>query len=192
MQYVYKMSQVVFWGMVTICVAVVVTSLVVSAYWRLQGGQILGVQTGSMVPTFAPGDALVVKPVKTNTLRIGDIISYQSQLQTSAVISHRIVAIDTKGRTITTLGDHLRQPDTPIPVNAVLGKAVVLLPKFGYTLSVVHKPVGLALLIYVPATGVIVSELRRYGDRTRMHYVAPGYIPKTSRPFAPQGGKLYG
>ncbi len=92
MQYLYLMSKVVFWGIVTLVSAVVLTALTVSAYWRLQGGEVMAVQTNSMVPTFSPGDALVVRPVASRNIKIGDIISYQSQYQTGVVISHRVVA----------------------------------------------------------------------------------------------------
>jgi signal peptidase len=175
------MSQVVFWGLVALCASVVMTAVVVSAYWRVQGGSILGVQTGSMVPTFAPGDALIIKPIKTNSLKIGDIVSYQSQLQPGIIISHRIVNTDPSSKTITTRGDYLDKPDNPVSMSAVRGKAVMLVPKFGYILSALHHPLGLIVLIYLPAVGVVFYELKRFSKLTAGHYVLAGYMPHSGR-----------
>jgi signal peptidase len=136
----FKLGRIILVSLVTLTTTLLLTVLAVTVYWHTQGGAILAVQTGSMVPTFSRGDALVVRRIAPADLAIGDIVSYESALRPGTTVSHRIVYIDRKARTVTTRGDHLAQPDTPIAINAVRGRAFVLLPKFGYVVTALHTP----------------------------------------------------
>ncbi|WP_146363533.1 signal peptidase I [Arthrobacter yangruifuii] len=60
----------------------------------LTGSQTYSVLTSSMAPKYAPGTFLVVKPVPFEELRVGDIITYQIESGSAAVITHRITAIN--------------------------------------------------------------------------------------------------
>jgi signal peptidase len=171
----FKLGRIILVSLVTLTTTLLLTVLAVTVYWHTQGGAILAVQTGSMVPTFSRGDALVVRRIAPADLAIGDIVSYESALRPGTTVSHRIVYIDRKARTVTTRGDHLAQPDTPIAINAVRGRAFVLLPKFGYVVTALHTPFGLVAMVYVPAASITGYELRRLQYRRRKHYVLAGF-----------------
>jgi signal peptidase len=130
--------------------------------------RLLSVQTGSMAPTFRPGDAVLVKPAAAGTLRSGQVISYISPIS-GQTISHRVVAVDRARNQLTTRGDVLSEPDTPITQLAIVGRVVVVLPRAGMILGFVKRPLGLVLFVYLPAIAIVAGEMRglacHYGRR---------------------------
>ncbi|MCQ1957280.1 signal peptidase I [Arthrobacter sp. zg-Y826] len=75
-----------------LCLAAL-AALVLVVVPLLTGSQTYSVLTSSMAPKYAPGTFLVVKPVPFEELRVGDIITYQIESGSPAVITHRITAI---------------------------------------------------------------------------------------------------
>lgn len=129
------------------------------AVLKLDRIRVLNVQTGSMAPTFRAGDIVLARPVLSNSLRPGMVVSFMSQ-QSGAVVSHRVVAVDNARGQLTTRGDAVGKPDTPINQAAVLGKVVMVVPRAGLVLDFLRRPLGLALFVYLPALGVVVGEVR--------------------------------
>lgn len=123
--------------------------------------KLLSVQSASMMPTFRRGDALVVNSVKTEQLRVGDIISYQSQRDGAVVISHRLSSVDKQAGLLTTAGDRLGRPDKPFPASQVIGRATAIAPGLGRIMDAIRTPVGLLCLLYLPALAVVGSEIKR-------------------------------
>lgn len=113
-----------------------------------------------MVPVFAPGDALIIR-TSAKTYSLGQIISYRSRRDPRQIVSHRVVAIDSKQQRLITKGDNLAETDPPIRYWDVLGTVIYIIPKAGYVLSFMYSWLGLACLIYVPAFLVVVFEARR-------------------------------
>jgi signal peptidase len=136
-----------------------------------RGERLLSVQTASMVPTFHPGDAIVVQPVLPSSLRPGDIVSYRSPRDPKVVISHRLVEIDRTGQLITA-GDALRSPDEPFSPLRVVGRATAVAPGLGTVLNVLRRPLSLVVLVYLPATLIIGAE----ATRLSRHYRRPEYL----------------
>jgi signal peptidase len=101
----------------------------------------LTVLSGSMVPTFRPGDIVVVRPEPMRDLRVGQVITYQVPVGARQVETHRVVRI-VRGRgtshpVIQTQGDANGAPD---PWTAQLHGDTVwrleaVLPKAGYALN---------------------------------------------------------
>jgi signal peptidase I len=96
------------------------------------------VLTGSMKPTFNPGDMIVVSPEPMRDLRVGDVITFQVPTDGHPVETHRIVSITNPGAEpiVTTKGDANTTPD---PWHAQLHGATAWryrfhLPGFGYPL----------------------------------------------------------
>jgi signal peptidase len=148
-----------------VLLAITVISLLAGAAGLMilhsRGERLLSIQTGSMVPTFRPGDALIVGPVMANQLRVGDIISYRSPRNASITISHRLIAVNRQTGWLTTAGDALHSPDPPFSPTLVLGRATALAPRLGTVLDVLRRPIGLALAVYLPALVIMVAEIRR-------------------------------
>jgi signal peptidase len=60
---------------------------------RLTGYRTLTVLSGSMRPTFAPGDVVVVTQERAADLRVGDVITYRVPVGARQVETHRVVRI---------------------------------------------------------------------------------------------------
>ena len=120
-----------------------------TAIVTLVGGPMLGmyrtvtVLSGSMRPTFSPGDMIVVSPEPMRDLRIGDVITFQIPTAGHPVETHRVVSILQPGSEpiVQTRGDANTSVD---PWHAELHGASVWryrfrLPGFGYPLLVLRS-----------------------------------------------------
>ncbi len=126
-----------------------------------RGQRLLSVQSASMVPVFRPGDALIVEPVPARKLRVGQVVSYRSQLNPQLVISHRLIKIDQYTGWLTTQGDALHSADQPFPPDRLVGRALAVAPNLGYVLNFIRRPLGLLLVVYLPALSLVIIELRQ-------------------------------
>lgn len=116
------------------------------------------VYTGSMEPAIPVGSVVVIKPVDPETLKIGDIICFQLSQPTS--ITHRIINITTEG--FITKGDANEDPDQwTVKKENVIGKVVLTIPYVGYLGYFVRTPIGFILLIVIPASLIIIMEIRK-------------------------------
>lgn len=129
--------------------------------WKWYGVRVYSVQTNSMRPVFRSGDAVLAKPVDVTGLHTGQVISYTSPASPRVIVSHRIVAIDKARGLITTKGDKAQRPDVSFSPNLVKGQVSAVLPQLGFVLDVMHKPIGLAIGVYLPAALVLLSEIKR-------------------------------
>jgi signal peptidase len=115
------------------------------------------VYTGSMEPAIPVGGIVVIKPVDPETLKIGDIICFTLTEPTS--ITHRIINITDEG--FITKGDANEDPDQWIVKKEnVIGKAILTVPFIGYIGYFVRTPIGFILLILLPASLIIIIEIR--------------------------------
>src|SRR5262249_42862971 len=80
---------------------------------RLGAYRTLTVLSGSMRPTFNPGDVIVVRPLPLHALRVGDVITYSVPIADRRVETHRIIRIVHGGAnpTVITKGDANNAPD---------------------------------------------------------------------------------
>lgn len=119
------------------------------------------VLSGSMRPTFSPGDMVVVTPEPLRDVRVGQIISYRIPVGDHHVQSHRVIKIVSGGAhpVVRTKGDANNAPD---PWTAKLNgttawRVRAVLPKIGWavfwfrsplmhSLTVLLAPLLLALL----------------------------------------------
>ncbi|UWX97994.1 signal peptidase I [Arthrobacter zhaoxinii] len=102
----------------------------------LTGSQTYSVLTSSMAPKYAPGTFLVVKPLPFEELRVGDIITYQIESGSAAVITHRITAISATQSgelEFITKGDN-NDADDELPVRElqIRGKLFYAVPFVGF------------------------------------------------------------
>jgi len=157
--------------------AIVAASLTGLALWRVQGDKLLSVQTGSMVPVLKRGDAVAIVKVDPKTLQAGEIVSYLSPVNSAVTVTHRVVRLDLKHGVVITKGDALAQPDPPVPLDLVLGRVRAQVPKIGFAINELHKPIGLVAGVYLPALGMVVFEVRHLARAyRRRHYRLYGYV----------------
>jgi len=106
-------GQVVAWSVIVLVVAVVALAVVIP---RVGGATPYTILTGSMRPHYPPGTLVVAKPIDTDKLQTGDVVTYQLHSGQPEVVTHRIVAIDTSlagDRTFQTKGDANNVADDP-------------------------------------------------------------------------------
>jgi signal peptidase len=113
--------------------------------------------TGSMEPAVPVGSVVVIKPVDPNTLQKGDIICFK--LSGPLSVTHRIINITNEG--FITKGDGNNAPDIwTVGKENVIGKLILIIPYIGYIGYLVKTPLGFLLLIIIPATLLIILEIK--------------------------------
>lgn len=78
--------------------AVAILALVVFGLGPQTGAyRTLSILSDSMQPTFGSGDVVVVRPVRSESLRAGDVITYQAPIEGNPVVTHRVVKVAEPG-----------------------------------------------------------------------------------------------
>jgi signal peptidase len=126
---------------------------VVSLALLLGGVRLFGltpytVLSGSMEPIYHVGSVIYVSEVDPASLKVGDVITFRLPLGT--VVTHGIVDIlgeNPQSRSFITKGEANDDFDgSPVPADAVIGKAVFSIPFLGYLSEFVRQPAGLLTL----------------------------------------------
>lgn len=127
------------------------------------------VLSGSMEPALSVGDLAVVAPVRTESLMVGDIITYRQVRRPDVLVTHRITAIglDEQGRLkFETRGDANNTSDQVlVDSKSVLGRVAYSIPKLGYLVEFSKRPEGRFLLIGLPGLLLVLDTFR--GTRRR-------------------------
>jgi signal peptidase len=147
---------------ISLIVGIVITIAVFMLFYRpvsLRGDtRYEPVYTGSMEPAIPVGSVVVIKPVDPESLREGDIICFELSGPTTT-ITHRIINITEEG--FITKGDANEDPDQWIVRREnIVGKALFTIPFMGYLVHFVRTPMGFILLIVIPASLIIIMEIR--------------------------------
>ena len=145
------------WNALLTLILVVVVALagVVVVVPRIIGAQALTVLSGSMLPTYRPGDLVVVRPVAVNELQIGDVVTFQPYSGDPTLITHRITSItslDGEITSITTQGDANNAPDRPLVPGQIMGRVVYSVPFMGH----LRTRTGALALSAAMGTGLII------------------------------------
>jgi signal peptidase len=145
----------------TCLVVLVVILVVLGRGLPMTGRTTLIIGGPSMEPTIPLGSAVVVEPVDLSTIRAGDLVSIQAGPET-AVFTHRVVrllALDGVPY-IETKGDANPDPDpVTIPLSTIKGRVAVILPSVGYLMAFVATPAGIAFVIGLGMTLVVLAFL---------------------------------
>lgn len=122
------------WSVVSTCVLLVLLLivLVIKIIPMALGATPLTVLTGSMEPTYSPGDIVVVKP--QDTYQVGDIVTFQPISNDPTLVTHRVIqkVVTTQGAKYVTQGDANNVADDPLVEAQIQGKALYHVPKVGY------------------------------------------------------------
>ncbi len=155
---------------------VLMVGAVVIVIPAIAGATPLTVLTSSMEPGLPPGTLVVVKPIETNEIAMGDVITYQIESGKPGVITHRITGITNSSdgsRTFTLQGDNNDVADDlqVIPIQ-VVGKLWYSVPWIGNVSNYVNGDgrswlvpvVAIALFIYAGfmiMSGIVSSARKR-------------------------------
>ena len=137
-----------------------VAILAANRLWKLDFRTVL---SGSMERTIPVGSVVVVRPVKTATIRPGDVVTFKLPEKPSLIVTHRVVeAFAPAGGTDTfrTKGDANASEDLElVPAQNVLGRAVFHVPYVGYLAQFARSRPGWLLLMVAPAFILVLIEL---------------------------------
>ncbi|MCL4390477.1 MAG: signal peptidase I [Patescibacteria group bacterium] len=154
----------VYWGIFVVlaAIAILVALSGINTPFKIR---VFSVQSGSMSPAIPTGSVVIVRP--ETDYKKGDVVTFKySQDRESKnpkeTVTHRIVEvkiIDSKVSYMTE-GDANKSADpTPVDKDLVIGKVVLSIPLIGYPVGFARTLPGLILLIIIPATIIIYSEL---------------------------------
>ena len=118
-----------------ILAAVVAGGVALIAVPKATGAKPLTVLSGSMVPTYDPGDVVVVQPTEARELEVGDVITFQPVSDDPKLTTHRVVEVTygSEGIRYVTQGDAngARDPE-PVSPAQVQGEVWYAVPLVGY------------------------------------------------------------
>lgn len=127
------------------------------------GYRIFAVVTGSMEPVYKIGDVLLCKSVDTNTLKVGDDVTYKGELGTfkDKIITHRLIKIEEKDgkKTFFTKGVASSNVDPPIEGKQIYGKVSRRLAFLSVLHSYSSSNIGFFIFVIIPIMLLVGSEI---------------------------------
>lgn len=116
-----------------------------------------GSMSGDAPDHIEVGDMIVTRAVDTTTLKVGDIITFMQNGETT--VTHRIIGINEDG-TFLTKGDANNSEDQePVKHEEVIGKFMYRIPKLGDVAMFAQSPVGMLVFIGVPVVIYIILDM---------------------------------
>ncbi|ALV44580.1 hypothetical protein MB46_02645 [Arthrobacter alpinus] len=145
------------WSAYVALLLAAISALIVIVIPMATGSHTYTVLTSSMAPKYAPGTLMVVKPAAADSLRVGDVITYQIESGKPAVISHRITAVEatqTGEQVFITKGDNNSLEDAEaVHEVQIKGKLFYAVPYVGFAAHAVGEQRG--KILPVVAVGFI-------------------------------------
>jgi signal peptidase len=135
------------------------------------GYPVMAMLSGSMTPVIRTGDLIIDSPVsaaQARSLRPGQIISVREAPGSTVIITHRIVAVRAGHGPVSyvTKGDANNAPDTTVRLSSeVIGVFRFAIPRGGYALSALHRPLVLGLLLAAPVLWLLAGPLFQLARR---------------------------
>ena len=132
------------------------------------GHPMLVVLSGSMAPVVNTGDLIIdrsISGVAATKLHVGQIITFYDAPGSKTVINHRIVKVVHQGGKVfyETKGDANNAPDASLrPASDLIGIYETKIPRGGYFLTNIHRPLVLGLLLLAPILWLLADMLRRW------------------------------
>ena len=165
-------SRVLSWLLLA---TVVAAGLALIAVPKANDAKPLTVLSGSMAPTYDPGDVVVVGRANATELKVGDVITFQAESGDPQLTTHRVVAVSygSEGISYVTQGDANDAPDVePVRPAQVRGEVWYSVPRVGYLsvwiasgwLGDVVDWVAVGLVLY-GAAQIVVGLVRRRRQR---------------------------
>ena len=167
-----------FFGIITtiikiICIIALILLIAVLSLQRFSNNEIAGggfrifnVATGSIVPKHNVGDVLIIKEVDTNTLEIGDDITYLGEVGTfkNRVVTHQIVRIEETvgGRIFYTKGIANDTEDPQITADQIYGKVMYKCVIISLLTKLMNNLTAFYIIIFIPFALLIFLQLKDY------------------------------
>lgn len=156
-----KITNVIYYTVLS-AILFIALLLIVSTFPITGNVKLLSVLSGSMEPTIHTGSVVIIKP--ESSYKVGDVITFGKNTKTEVPTTHRIAEMKiVSGEAVyKTKGDANNAEDsTETPQKDVIGKVLFSIPYLGYIVDFVKKPMGLMLVIVIPAIIIVYDELRK-------------------------------
>lgn len=155
------------WGLlpiaaIAIAVLLPVAILLGSAF--LMGLRFQPIESGSMAPHYPLGSLAVVEPIDGADAAAGMTIVFADPLDPSRLVAHRAIRLLPGAPPAwETKGDANLEPD-PLPVHAsaIYGRISWTIPGLGWVVTSVRGAPAVVLLVALPITILILTEIRGY------------------------------
>jgi|GEM_PF-5855078 len=115
-----------------------------------------GVRSSSMSPVITRGTLVIAKPVRSDSIALGDIIIFRNGSARDNYVCHRVVGVTKSSPLIFyTKGDAQAYQDTePVLAQNVLAKVVAHIPLIGFAAIFIKTPLGFIISIVIPGLAV--------------------------------------
>lgn len=163
--------------------------------------------TSSMEPGLPPGTLVIVKPIDPQEVRIGTVLTYQLSSGEPAVVTHRVVEIQSPtlpggDPSFITKGDANSEPDAkPVMTVQLRGAVWYSVPWIGWVNNVVNGdlravviPIVAGLLFLYAGWSIVTSQIDRRRRRARAEAAAaaavlviPDHVPDSLLEPVPSG-----
>jgi signal peptidase len=172
-----ELGALVLHGLLGLAVLVFVAAALMP---RLGWYRPLTVLSGSMRPTFSPGDLIIVRPEPLRDVRVGQVISYHVPVGAHQVETHRVIRILQGGASpvVQTQGDanNWHDPWTAKLHGSTTWRLGFVVPYAGYLINALRSrtlhlaavlvaPALMALLVLAGLWGLPAPSFRRRGAR---------------------------
>ena len=152
MKKIKLLGKIIYW-LILAGLGLVAIFVTVSVFNFPGGWKLFTVQSGSMQPAIKTGSLVVVKPAADYA--VGDVVTFKNA---PTPTTHRIKSIE--DGVIITKGDANDGSDSePVKTKQILGKVILSAPYLGYPVAFAKSKEGFVLLIMIPATIIIYSEI---------------------------------
>jgi signal peptidase I len=122
-----------------------------------------------MTPHVRVGDVVIDRGTSPRRVHVGDVITFVDPTGKPKTITHRIIAVIPSGKRVlfTTKGDANSNVERfTMPAEGRVGLVLYRVPRVGYVLLWVRRPIGRVVLIALPALVLLGLELGRLWGRT--------------------------
>ena len=150
-----------------VCGIAVLTALVVVALAvgpRLLPYRTYAITGGSIAPTIPLGSEVIMRPVRADRLRVGDIITFHKPNAVHGLVTHRIVAVRGRGpsKIILTKGDANKLPDAwRIHAVGTGWRYAFSVPYLGYAVQLLATVLARFLALALLAIVLTAAGLRK-------------------------------
>ena len=148
---------------IVVVLIVVIGLFLIITLFPIKGNyQVKIVLSGSMEPSIKIGSIVVIKP--ESLYKVNDVVTFGKDTKKDVPTTHRIVSTRAVEGVMffTTKGDANKNIDgIEIRQSDIHGKVLFSISYMGYIIDFVRKPVGMIIVIVLPALYIVYDEVRK-------------------------------
>lgn len=142
----------------TILLVVLLALAAVLIVPKLMGYKEMAVLSGSMEPNIHVGAIVYVKEEPFESIKVGDVITYQ--LSGGTYVTHRVAEVNETEKAVITKGDANDDVDnSPVSATQIIGKAHFDIPLIGYISIYAKTPLGIGVICGVLIVIILLNFL---------------------------------